>query len=305
MSTTTLKFLANGGFGAVYKYDSKKGLGVVARKVFNINMEQAAKHERFVLTRIGHHENVVAFKGCGIIPAGFCNQLSEGSPFIDFEFLDGPSLWDLSYKEDVAHDWLTTLPRLCDFIRGLLAAVSYVHTQDFIHLDLKPCNVMVVKTKAGDGLRLKPILIDFGISQQTNAVQELQDHHGTDGYQPPEWWAGAVPTQAYDVWALGVIFYELLYGQRAVPIDETLRRIRNRAKGHRDSNNNKLDNTTGTAERKDRLLWQKKYATAMEKAASEVRLMSRRTERFPFIVPNDVYASVLHKLEQAKHRPTL
>ncbi len=118
MATTYLRFLASGGFGAVYKYDSKKGVGVVARKVFNINMDQASKHERFVLTKIGRHDNIVAYKGSGVIPAGFCNELVEGAPFIDFEFIDGPSLWDLSYKEDIAHDWLTTLPRLCDIIRG-------------------------------------------------------------------------------------------------------------------------------------------------------------------------------------------
>ncbi len=295
----------------MYKYDSKKGLGVVARKVFNINMEQASKHERNVLTRIGRHDNIVAYKGSGVIPAGFCNELIEGAPFIDFDFLDGPSLWELSYKEDIAHDWLTTLPRLCDIIRGLLAAVNHVHTQDFVHLDLKPGNVMVVKAKGRDGFRLKPILIDFGISHHTSDTQQLQDHRGTDGYQPPEWWAGAAPTQAYDVWALGVVFYELLYGQRAVPVNEQLKRMKNRGNGMIDSNNNNIykanrsDEKTDTAERKERLVWQKKYYSAMEKASTEIQPIPRRTDRFQFIVPNDIHALVLHMLGQVKERPTI
>jgi serine/threonine protein kinase len=311
MTTTSLKFLASGGYGAVYKYDSKKGLGVVARKVFNINMEQASKHERNVLTRVGRHDNIVAYKGSGVIPAGFCNELIEGAPFIDFDFLDGPSLWELSYKEEIAHDWLTTLPRVCDIIRGLLAAVNHVHTQDFLHLDLKPGNVMVVKAKARDGFRLKPILIDFGISHHTSDTQQLQDHRGTDGYQPPEWWAGAVPTQAFDVWALGVVFYELLYGQRAVPVNEQLKRMKNRANGMVDSNNNNIylanrsNEKTDTAERKERLVWQKKYNSAMEKASTEIQPIPRRTGRFPFIVPNDIHALVLHMLGQEKERPTI
>jgi len=238
MSSISLKFLASGGFGAVYKFDSKKGLGVVARKVFNLNMEQASKHECLALTKIGHHDNIVAFKGSGFIADGFCNDLAEGAPFIDFEFLDGPSLWDLSYKPDLAKDWVSTLPKLNDIIRGLLAAVSHVHAMDFVHLDLKPNNVMVVKTKTREGFRLKPVLIDFGISQQTTASALLKDHHGTDGYQPPEWWAGAVPTQAYDVWALGAVFYELVNGKMAVQTDDATRRIKNRWKGIRDSNNN-------------------------------------------------------------------
>jgi len=311
MTTTSLKFLASGGYGAVYKYDSKKGLGVVARKVFNINMEQASKHERNVLTRVGRHDNIVAYKGSGVIPAGFCNELIEGAPFIDFDFLDGPSLWELSYKEEIAHDWLTTLPRVCDIIRGLLAAVNHVHTQDFLHLDLKPGNVMVVKAKARDGFRLKPVLIDFGISRHTSDTQELQDHHGTDGYQPPEWWAGTVPTKAFDVWALGVVFYELLYGQRAVPVNEQLKRMKNRANGMVDSNNNNIylanrsNEKTDTAERKERLVWQKKYNSAMEKASTEIQPIPRRTGRFQFIVPNDIHALVLHMLGQEKQRPTI
>jgi serine/threonine protein kinase len=311
MTTTSLQFLASGGYGAVYKYDSKKGLGVVARKVFNINMEQASKHERNVLTRIGRHDNIVAYKGSGVIPAGFCNELIEGAPFIDFDFLDGPSLWELSYKEEIAHDWLTTLPRVCDIIRGLLAAVNHVHTQDFLHLDLKPGNVMVVKAKARDGFRLKPVLIDFGISHHTSDTQQLQDHHGTDGYQPPEWWAGTVPTKAFDVWALGVVFYELLYGQRAVPVNEQLKRMKNRANGMVDSNNNNIylanrsDEKTDTAERKERLVWQKKYNSAMEKASTEIQPIPRRTGRFQFIVPNDIHALVLHMLGQEKERPTI
>lgn len=311
MTTTSLKFLASGGYGAVYKYDSKKGLGVVARKVFNINMEQASKHERNVLTRIGRHDNIVAYKGSGVIPAGFCNELIEGAPFIDFDFLDGPSLWELSYKEEIAHDWLTTLPRVCDIIRGLLAAVNHVHTQDFLHLDLKPGNVMVVKAKARDGFRLKPVLIDFGISHHASDTQQLQDHHGTDGYQPPEWWAGTVPTKAFDVWALGVVFYELLYGQRAVPVNEQLKRMKNRANGMVDSNNNNIylanrsDEKTDTAERKERLVWQKKYNSAMEKASTEIQPIPRRTGRFQFIVPNDIHALVLHMLGQEKERPTI
>ena len=310
MSTSVVRFLASGGFGAVYKYDSKKGLGVVARKVFNINMERSAKHERMVLAKIGHHDNIVVYKGSGIIPAGFCAELVEGAPFIDFDFIDGPSLWNLCFEDDMARDWVNTLPKLCDIFRGLLAAVNHVHSLNFIHLDLKPGNVMVVKSKAGDCLRLKAILIDFGVTQHTNDQQHLKDHYGTDGYQPPEWWAGAVPTKSYDVWALGVIFYELLYGQRAVPINDSMKRMRNRGKGNNDTNDNgsksaiTVDNTD-TAERKERLRWQKKYNMAMEKASSEIQLIPRKNNRFLFTVPNDVHALVLHMLGQVMQRPAI
>jgi serine/threonine protein kinase len=314
MATSVLRFIASGGFGEVYKYDSKKGVGVVARKVFNINMEHSAKHERNVLTKIGHHDNIVSYKGYGVVSAGFSPTVMEGAPYIDFEYIDGPSLWDMCYKEDVANDWLTTLPRVCDIFRGLLAAVHHVHEQGLIHLDLKPGNVMVVKARAGSCHRLKPILIDFGISQPANNPEQLQDHRGTDGYQPPEWWAGVLPTQAYDVWGLGVIFYELLYGQRAVPISEALKRMKNRGNGIEDSNHNialinngtgDTTNGTNTAERRERLVWQNKFKVAMEKASSEIQLLPRKANRFPFIIPNDVHALVLHMLGKEKERPTI
>jgi len=106
--------------------------------------------------------------------------------------------------------WLPLLRQLAD-------AVDALHQAGYVHGDLKPSNILVAEE-----LRLK--IIDFGTAQLSQIdyrslhqtiTQDLQDPAivGTLAYMAPEQFEGAGPTKATDLYALGTIAWEMLYGQ--------------------------------------------------------------------------------------------
>jgi serine/threonine protein kinase/formylglycine-generating enzyme required for sulfatase activity len=137
----------------------------------------------------------------------------EGRPYLVMDLLAGAPL----------HQWLATsrpgLDACLDLFLKLCDAVQHAHGKGVIHRDLKPSNILVVE---GDG-QPEPRVIDFGIARVVGDDQESMhtaDHAlmGTAGYMSPEQDGEAELADARsDVFALGVIVYEMLTGQRPFP----------------------------------------------------------------------------------------
>ena len=104
-------------------------------------------------------------------------------------------------------------PRIaCDILDQVASAVRYAHGRGVVHCDIKPDNVFLVRV-AGENRRVHLAkLLDFGLSFR----QDMRNsgHGGTPPYVAPERLKGAEPTARCDVYALGVIFYELITGRR-------------------------------------------------------------------------------------------
>jgi serine/threonine protein kinase len=126
--------------------------------------------------------------------------------FLVMELLEGVSLRDRIEERLLP-------PRIaCDILDQVSSAVRYAHTRGVVHCDLKPDNVFMVRV-AGENRRVNLAkLLDFGLSFR----QDLRNvgHGGTPPYVAPERLRGAEPTARCDVYALGVIFYELIAGKR-------------------------------------------------------------------------------------------
>jgi serine/threonine-protein kinase len=117
------------------------------------------------------------------------------------DLADGGSLARLT--EDV-EPW-----RLAALLEAVARALEHAHSRGIIHCDLKPSNILL----DADG---EPLLGDFGLAWvRGEGVESLRGFAGTPAYMAPEQLdpSGKI-TPATDVWALGVILYELLAGRR-------------------------------------------------------------------------------------------
>ncbi len=98
-----------------------------------------------------------------------------------------------------------------EYFGMILLGVHFIHSKNIVHRDLKPANILL--DELGSGMKI-PKIGDFGISKieletMMNSGTTL-GHFTTPDYQAPEVIEKHEPTKKVDIWALGVIFYELL-----------------------------------------------------------------------------------------------
>lgn len=127
---------------------------------------------------------------------------SEGRHYIVMEYVRGRTLKQLIAQRGALH-----VEEAIDIMLQLTDAVAMAHAKHIIHRDIKPQNVLV----KDDGT-VK--ITDFGIAVAHDAVQLTQNHTvmGSAHYLAPETTRGEAPTIAVDIYALGIVFYELLSG---------------------------------------------------------------------------------------------
>lgn len=154
------------------------------------------------------HPNLV-----GLFDAGE----ERGAPYLVFEYVEGRTLSQLLREQ-------RRLPpsRAVNIAIALARGVGYAHGRNIVHRDLKPANIMITP----EGV---PRVMDFGIAQR-GALRTDDDAPlvGTPSYMAPEYISDGICSPACDLFALGVILYEMLTGHapvRGPDIHETLRRI--------------------------------------------------------------------------------
>ena len=131
---------------------------------------------------------------------------ADGIPYLAMEYVEGVPITDYVSGHD-----LGVAARLRLFLR-VCEAVQYAHQNLIVHRDLKPLNIFVTT----DGT---PKLLDFGIAKvltttETSAATQTVARLLTPDYAAPEQFTGGAITTATDVFALGVVLYELLAGAR-------------------------------------------------------------------------------------------
>ena len=189
------------GMGSDYLAERADGTvgRMVTFKTAQIRMEQAADQQQWVqdmrqLTML-YDANIAR-----ILDSGW---VSAGQPFVVSEFESGRPITELA--QDIA-----TREKLTIFLR-VLTAVGYAHQRKILHGDLKPGNVLVTREHA-------PRLLDFGLARvfaKGGDPIAAQTNLSSDSlaYTSPEQIRGKPIDEATDVYALGVIFYEMLSGR--------------------------------------------------------------------------------------------
>jgi WD40 repeat protein/tRNA A-37 threonylcarbamoyl transferase component Bud32/TPR repeat protein len=201
-----LSLLGHGGMGSVWLAERVDGLFTrrVALKLLHPAlmgraMSERVTREREILAGL-NHPNIAR-----LIDAGFAE---DGQPYLALEYVAGVPL--TAYCDECR---LPIRERL-ELFRQVLSAVQYAHANLVIHRDLKPSNIMV--TEQG-----QVYLLDFGIAKlltegeaKETELTRLGGRALTPDYAAPEQMSGAPITTAADVYALGVMLYELITGER-------------------------------------------------------------------------------------------
>ena len=216
--------LGEGGMGAVYVGEHLLMHKRVAVKVLHPEMignaEVVARFEREAMAG-GHidHPNVAAATDFG--------KLADGSFFLVLELLEGSSLRDVLDRDGAFPE-----ARALHVLRQIASALTRAHALRIVHRDLKPENVMLVP-RDGDPDFVK--VLDFGIAkvpvhelsgskiptpQANGGLTQLGVMYGTPEYMAPEQALGAEIDARADLYALGIMLFEMLVGDRPF-VDES------------------------------------------------------------------------------------
>ncbi|MBX3185884.1 MAG: protein kinase [Labilithrix sp.] len=202
--------LGSGGMGHVYKaVNELVGRPVAIKLLKEEHAQNAQVVERFLrearAANLVRHPHVV-----DVIDIG---KDESGNPFIVQELLDGEDLSKLAAR---VGGKIETEP-LLDMLMPVIEAVAHAHAQNVVHRDIKPENVFLAKGPHGRIAKL----LDFGISKiraPDLRATEVGVMMGTPAYMAPEQIQGARDADPRsDVWALGVMLFELLAGR--LPFD--------------------------------------------------------------------------------------
>jgi tRNA A-37 threonylcarbamoyl transferase component Bud32 len=204
---TVVEAVGEGGMGVVYR-----GVQPVIKKRVAIKVLKpgAAEQAQQVKRLISEAEAVNAIGHRGIIDIFSLGELPDGRPYIVMEFLEGEPL-------DV---WLKRLgrPPLLEVLEVLLevcAPLQAAHLANVVHRDLKPSNVFLCRQL--DGSRYVKLL-DFGLAKRIEGMPDPQQTNpafvaGTPDYIAPEQARGLEVSPRTDLYALGVMTYQLLTGK--------------------------------------------------------------------------------------------
>jgi serine/threonine protein kinase len=198
-SYTLLEPIGHGGMAVVYRARQDSLDRTVAVKVLSENLAASTEFlERFrreARTAANlRHPNVITVFDFG--------QDERGVPYLVLEYIEGPTLADLMDKglDD---------SRIPDLLDQIAAGLDYAHARGVIHRDIKPGNVLMTD----DG---RVVLADFGLAWLLEGAHLTLTGGviGTPEYMSPEQAAGDPIDQRCDVYALGVVLYEMLIGER-------------------------------------------------------------------------------------------
>src|SRR5262249_34885589 len=200
-----LRPLGAGGMGAVYLARDTQLDRLVALKVPRLggddrptpgDLERFLREARAAAALL--HPNL-----CPIFDVGEV----DGTPYLTMAYLEGRLLSGVIEKGKPLSQRQAAL-----IVRKLATALQEAHARGVIHRDLKPSNVMI-------SARGEPIVMDFGLARRDETVEARLTKDGTvlgtPAYMPPEQVRGETRTigPACDIYALGVILYELLAGR--------------------------------------------------------------------------------------------
>lgn len=192
--------LGRGGMGVVYKaWEPSLNRHVAIKALGEHLLGDEGLIERF--TR--EAKSMAAINHPNVIQVYYIGK-EDKQPYFAMEFIEGVSLDELLRGNNVL-----TVPHAKEILRQASAGLAVAHERDLVHRDIKPANLMI----CNDGT-VK--VVDFGIAQTREYGDKLTntgEFVGTPGYLSPEVCTGKEVDARSDIFALGIVFYEMLAGK--------------------------------------------------------------------------------------------
>jgi len=215
-----VRAIGEGGFGQIYLgRDETMGRDVAIKELLGEaalvdpptwQEYQARFRKEAQIMGMFSHPNIVAAYALEVDPAG--------SLYLVLEYVDGGSL-----KEVLEATGPLPVARALDIAIGICHAIEAIYKRDIVHRDIKPSNILLAR----DGT---PKLTDFGIAQvghETRRTQRAFGHPGTPAYKSPEQMhSTGYLDERSDLYALGLVLYEMLAGEPYVRHRTPLRALR-------------------------------------------------------------------------------
>jgi tRNA A-37 threonylcarbamoyl transferase component Bud32 len=209
--------IAEGAMGAVYRGERLKLGRAVAIKIMHQELpDELASRQRFEreakLMALLEHPNCVSVIDFGI---------HEEKPFLVMDLVRGTSLLELLDK--VGH---VDLARSSDIIRQVLSGLAHAHELGIVHRDIKPANIMISE-KAGYGQQVR--ILDFGLARLQEATGTKLTTGivvGTPNYMAPEQCKGGDIDSRTDLYACGVMLFEMLTGRKPFVANDPIQVVR-------------------------------------------------------------------------------
>jgi serine/threonine-protein kinase len=194
-----ISLLGRGGMGEVYRATDLTLSQPVALKFLpdsGPDHQRALErfHSEVRIARQVSHPNV-----CRVYDVGE----ADGMPYISMEYVDGEDLASLLQR-------IGRLPsdKALEMARKICAGVAAAHDKGVIHRDLKPANIMLDR-------RGNVVVMDFGLAAVADELRGAEARSGTPAYMAPEQLRGEQVTARSDIYALGMVLYEIFTGKRA------------------------------------------------------------------------------------------
>ncbi len=223
-----VRYLARGGMGEIYEAEDLELAERVALKTIRAQRRDAVAEERFKreiqLSRKVTHPNV-----CRIFDVGF-HKRDKGAQivFLTMELLSGETLFDRIRREGAL-----PIGDMMGVLRQISAGLTAAHAAGVVHRDLKSGNVMLVPQRDG---AVRAVVTDFGLAHVlgggehgAHTLSGSGEVVGTPGYMAPEQIEGGPLTARTDVYALGIVMYEMITGKLpfdgATPLSIAVKRL--------------------------------------------------------------------------------
>ncbi|MFN0247119.1 MAG: protein kinase domain-containing protein [Kofleriaceae bacterium] len=200
-----LETVAKGAMGTVYRAERLKLGKIVAVKVLHDELpDELSSRKRFEIEAMAmaklEHPNCAAVLDVGV---------HDGRPFVVMDYITGTDLKTLVDAGPVPG------PRAISIVRQVLSGLAHAHELGIIHRDIKPANI-ILGQKAGLGDHVK--ILDFGLArlQAESSVSRLTTGIvvGTPAYMAPEQIRGTAIDARADLYACGILLFELLTGKK-------------------------------------------------------------------------------------------